>query len=162
MMEKKVVSGITFSKNEAKLTLLGVKDKPGVAGIVFDCLSRANINVDMIIQNISDNDLTDVTFSCPTDQVDMAKESLEEGKKNNIIEYRKLDLDRQVSKISIVGIGMRSHSGIAKKMFKTLGDENINIKVISTSEIKISVLLERKYLELAIQSLHEAFELSKV
>ena len=162
MMEKKVVSGITFSKNEAKLTLLGVKDKPGVAGIVFDCLSRANINVDMIIQNISDNDLTDVTFSCPTDQVDMAKESLEDGKKNNIIEYRKLDVDRQVSKISIVGIGMRSHSGIAKKMFKTLGDENINIKVISTSEIKISVLLERKYLELAIQSLHEAFELSKV
>ena len=79
-MEKKV-SGITFSKNEAKLTLLGVKDKPGVAGIVSDCLSRANINVDMIIQNISDNDLTDVTFSCPTDQVDMAKDSLEEGKK---------------------------------------------------------------------------------
>ena len=162
MMEKKVVSGITFSKNEAKLTLLGVKDKPGVAGIVFDCLSRANINVDMIIQNISDNDLTDVTFSCPTDQVDMAKDSLEKGKTNNIIEYGKLDVDRQVSKISIVGIGMRSHSGIAQKMFKTLGDENINIKVISTSEIKISVLLERKYLELAIQSLHEAFELSKV
>ena len=162
MMEKKVVSGITFSKNEAKLTLLGVKDKPGVAGIVFDCLSRANINVDMIIQNISDNDLTDVTFSCPTDQVDMAKDSLEKGKTNNIIEYGKLDVDRQVSKISIVGIGMRSHSGIAQKMFKTLGDENINIKVISTSEIKISVLLERKYLELAVQSLHEAFELSKV
>ena len=162
MMEKKVVSGITFSKNEAKLTLLGVKDKPGVAGIVFDCLSRANINVDMIIQNISDNDLTDVTFSCPTDQVDMAKDSLEKGKTNNTIEYGKLDIDSQVSKISIVGIGMRSHSGIAQKMFKTLGDENINIKVISTSEIKISVLLERKYLELAIQSLHEAFELSKV
>jgi len=162
MMEKKVVSGITFSKNEAKLTLLGVKDKPGVAGIIFDCLSRANINVDMIIQNISDNDLTDVTFSCPTDQVDMAKDSLEKGKTNNIIEYGKLDVDRQVSKISIVGIGMRSHSGIAQKMFKTLGDENINIKVISTSEIKISVLLERKYLELAVQSLHEAFELSKV
>ena len=82
--------------------------------------------------------------------------------KNNIIDYRKLDVDKKVSKISIVGIGMRSHSGIAKKMFKTLGDENINIKVISTSEIKISVLLERKYLELAIQSLHQAFELSKV
>ena len=162
IMEKRVVSGITFSKNEAKLTLLSVKDKPGVAGIVFDCLSKANINVDMIIQNISDNNLTDVTFSCPTDQVDMARSSLENGKNNNILEYKKLDVDIEVSKISIVGIGMRSHSGIAQTMFKTLGDENINIKVISTSEIKISVLIERKYLELAVQVLHEAFELSKV
>ena len=162
IMEKRVVSGITFSKNEAKFTLLSVKDKPGVAGIVFDCLSKANINVDMIIQNISDNNLTDVTFSCPTDQVDTAKSSLENGKNNNILEYKKLDVDVQVSKISIVGIGMRSHSGIAQTMFKTLGDENINIKVISTSEIKISVLIERKYLELAVQVLHEAFELSKV
>ena len=162
IMEKRVVSGITFSKNEAKLTLLSVKDKPGVAGIVFDCLSKANINVDMIIQNISDNNLTDVTFSCPTDQVDMARISLENGKNKNILEYKKLDVDIEVSKISIVGIGMRSHSGIAQTMFKTLGDENINIKVISTSEIKISVLIERKYLELAVQVLHEAFELSKV
>ena len=161
-MEKRVVSGITFSKNEAKLTLLSVKDKPGVAGIVFDSLSKANINVDMIIQNISDNNLTDVTFSCPTDQVNMAKISLENDKNKNILEYKKLDVDTQVSKISIVGIGMRSHSGIAQTMFKTLGDENINIKVISTSEIKISVLIERKYLELAVQALHEAFELSKV
>ena len=162
IMEKRVVSGITFSKNEAKLTLLSVKDKPGVAGIVFDCLSKANINVDMIIQNISDNNLTDVTFSCPTDQVAMAKNSLESGKNKNILEYKKLDVDIEVSKISIVGIGMRSHSGIAQTMFKTLGDENINIKVISTSEIKISVLIERKYLELAVQALHEAFELNKV
>ena len=162
IMEKRVVSGITFSKNEAKFTLLGVKDKPGVAGIVFDSLSKANINVDMIIQNISDNNLTDVTFSCPTDQVDMAKSSLESDKNKNVLEYKKLDVDTQVSKISIVGIGMRSHSGIAQTMFKTLGDENINIKVISTSEIKISVLIERKYLELAVQALHEAFELSKV
>ena len=162
IMEKRVVSGITFSKNEAKLTLLSVKDKPGVAGIVFDTLSKANINVDMIIQNISDNNLTDVTFSCPTDQVNMAKISLENDKNKNILEYKKLDVDTQVSKISIVGIGMRSHSGIAQTMFKTLGDENINIKVISTSEIKISVLIERKYLELAVQALHEAFELNKV
>ena len=162
IMEKRVVSGITFSKNEAKLTLLSVKDKPGVAGIVFDTLSKANINVDMIIQNISDNNLTDVTFSCPTDQVNMAKISLENDKNKDILEYKKLDVDTQVSKISIVGIGMRSHSGIAQTMFKTLGDENINIKVISTSEIKISVLIERKYLELAVQALHEAFELNKV
>lgn len=162
IMEKRVVSGITFSKNEAKLTILSVKDKPGVAGIVFDCLSKANINVDMIIQNISDNNLTDVTFSCPTDQVDMAKNSLENDKNKNILEYKKLDVDTEVSKISIVGIGMRSYSGIAQTMFKTLGDENINIKVISTSEIKISVLVERKYLELAVQALHEAFGLSKV
>ena len=162
IMEKRVVSGITFSKYEAKLTLLGVKDKPGVAGIVFDFLSKANINVDMIIQNISDNDLNNLTFSCPTDQVEMAKNSLEIGKEKNILEYKKLDVDTLVSKISIVGIGMRSHSGIAQTMFKALGDENINIKVISTSEIKISILLDRKYLELAVQALHEAFELNKV
>ena len=161
IMEKKVVSGITFSKDEAKLTLLSVKDKPGVAGIVFNCLSKANINVDMIIQNISENNLTDVTFSCPTDQVDMAKLALENGKNKKDLNYKKLDVDKQVSKLSIVGIGMRSHSGVAQTMFKTLGNENINIKVISTSEIKISVLIERKYLELAIQALHEAFELSK-
>ena len=162
IMEKRVVSGITFSKDEAKLTILSVKDKPGVAGIVFDCLSKANINVDMIIQNISDKNLTDVTFSCPTDQVKIAKESLEKGKSNKILDYNRLDIDTQVSKISIVGIGMRSHSGIAQTMFKTLGDENINIKVISTSEIKISVLIERKYLELAVQALHEAFKLSNI
>ncbi len=162
IMEKRVVSGITFSKDEAKLTILSVKDKPGVAGIVFDCLSKANINVDMIIQNISDKNLADVTFSCPTDQVKLAKESLEKGKNNKILDYYRLDIDTQVSKISIVGIGMRSHSGIAQTMFKTLGDENINIKVISTSEIKISVLIERKYLELAVQALHEAFKLSNI
>ena len=162
IMEKRIVSGITFSKDEAKLTLIGIKDKPGVAGIVFDCLSKAKINVDMIIQNISEDGITDVTFSCPTAQVTAASEALEIGKSENNFDYSRLVEDKQVAKISIVGIGMRSHSGVAQTMFKTLGEENINIKVISTSEIKISVLIDRKYLELAVQALHEAFELEKV
>ena len=162
IMEKRIVSGITFSKDEAKLTLIGIKDKPGVAGIVFDCLSKAKINVDMIIQNISEDGITDVTFSCPTAQVTAASQALEVGKSENNFDYSRLVEDKQVAKISIVGIGMRSHSGVAQTMFKTLGEENINIKVISTSEIKISVLIDRKYLELAVQALHEAFELEKV
>ena len=162
IMEKRIVSGITFSKDEAKLTLIGIKDKPGVAGIVFDCLSKAKINVDMIIQNISEDGITDVTFSCPTAQVTAASQALEIGKSENSFDYSRLVEDKQVAKISIVGIGMRSHSGVAQTMFKTLGEENINIKVISTSEIKISVLIDRKYLELAVQALHEAFELEKV
>ncbi len=161
IMEKRIVSGITFSKDEAKLTVVGVKDKPGMAGNVFDCLAKASINVDMIIQNISEDGLTDVTFSCPTSQVGVAKKALEQGKSTNNFNYSKLVEDKQVAKISIVGIGMRSHSGVAQTMFKTLGKENINIKVISTSEIKISVLIDRKYLELAVQSLHEAFGLEK-
>ena len=161
IMEKRIVSGITFSKDEAKVTLVGVRDKPGIAGIVFDYLAKANINVDMIIQNISEDGLTDVTFSCPTNQVNFAGQALEQGKLSKNIYYSKLVEDKQVAKISIVGIGMRSHSGVAQTMFKTLGEENINIQVISTSEIKISVLIDRKYLELAVQALHEAFELEK-
>lgn len=161
IMEKRIVSGITCSKDEAKLTLMGIKDKPGMAGMVFDCLSKANINVDMIIQNISDDGLTDVTFSCPTSQVDVASQALEQGKSNENFNYSKLVVDKYIAKISIVGIGMRSHSGVAQTMFKALGQENINIKVISTSEIKISVLIDRKYLELAVQILHDAFELDE-
>ena len=161
IMEKRIVSGITFSKDEAKLTLIGIKDKPGIAGLIFDCLSRENINVDMIIQNISEDGLTDVTFSCPTAQVEIAREALKQGKSSSHFNYSKLVEDKQVAKLSIVGVGMRSHSGVAQTMFETLGQENINIKVISTSEIKISVLIDRKYLELAVQALHEAFELEK-
>ena len=116
----------------------------------------------MIIQNISEDGLTDVTFSCPTNQVEIAREALQRGKSGNTFNYSRLVEDKKVAKLSIVGIGMRSHSGVAQTMFKTLGQENINIKVISTSEIKISVLIDRKYLELAVQSLHDAFELEKV
>jgi len=162
IMEKSIVSGITFSRDEAKVTIVGIRDKPGMAGSVFHCLSQANINVDMIIQNISEDGLADVTFSCPTSQVDAARKSLEKGKADKAFNYAKLVEDKQVAKISIVGIGMRSHSGVAQTMFKTLGEENINIKVISTSEIKISVLVDGKYLELAVQALHEAFELGRV
>ena len=132
-----------------------------MAGSIFHCLSQANINVDMIIQNISEDGLADVTFSCPTSQVNAARVSLETGKADKVFNYAKLVEDKQVAKISIVGIGMRSHSGVAQTMFKTLGEENINIKVISTSEIKISVLVDGKYLELAVKALHEAFELGR-
>ena len=162
IMEKSIVSGITFSRDEAKVTIVGIRDKPGMAGSIFHCLSQANINVDMIIQNISEDGLADVTFSCPTSQVNTARMSLETGKADKAFNYAKLVEDKQVAKISIVGIGMRSHSGVAQTMFKTLGKENINIKVISTSEIKISVLVDGKYLELAVQALHEAFELERV
>ena len=162
IMEKSIVSGITFSRDEAKVTIVGIRDKPGMAGSIFHCLSQANINVDMIIQNISEDGLADVTFSCPTSQVNTARMSLETGKADKAFNYAKLVEDKQVAKISIVGIGMRSHSGVAQTMFKTLGEESINIKVISTSEIKISVLVDGKYLELAVQALHEAFELERV
>ena len=116
----------------------------------------------MIIQNISENGLADVTFSCPTSQAKAASDVIENGKETNQIKYSQLITDTKVAKISIVGIGMRSHSGVAQTMFKTLGNQNINIKVISTSEIKISVLIDRKYLELAVQELHEAFKLDKI
>ena len=113
----------------------------------------------MIVQNISDDGRTDVTFSCPTDQVLRAERAVTEAKERGEINFLKLLSDNAVAKVSVVGIGMRSHAGVAAKMFKSLRDENINIKVISTSEIKISVLIERKYMELAVQALHDAFEL---
>ena len=114
----------------------------------------------MIVQNISDNGLTDMTFSCPIDQVFKAEDALQKDK-NTSFEYGKLIIDKEIAKVSIVGIGMKAHSGIAKMMFESLAREQINIMVISTSEIKISVLIERKYLELAVQTLHDTFELEK-
>ena len=119
------------------------------------------MNVDMIVQNISDDGRTDMTFSCPTDQVARAEKAMEEAKTRGDINFHDLVADQAVAKISVVGIGMRSHTGVAAKMFRVLSAEGINIKVITTSEIKISVLVERKYMELAVQALHEAFELEK-
>jgi aspartate kinase len=116
----------------------------------------------MIIQNIAEAGRTDMTFSCPIDQVSKAEKSLNNAKKEGLINFQDLLADKNVAKISAVGIGMRSQSGVAAKMFQTLSDEGINIKVIATSEIKISVLVDRKYLELAVQSLHDAFELDQI
>ncbi len=162
IMESNVVSGIAYSRDEAKMTLVSVADRPGIAAAIFGPLSDAGINVDMIIQNIAEAGRTDMTFSCPIDQVSRAEMALNTAKQSELINFQDLLADTNVSKISAVGIGMRSQSGVAAKMFQTLSDEGINIKVIATSEIKISVLVDRKYLELAVQSLHDAFELHEV
>lgn len=162
IMESNVVSGIAYSRDEAKMTLISVADRPGIAAAIFGPLSEAGINVDMIIQNIAEEGRTDMTFSCPTDQVLRAEKALNDAKREGEINFSQLVADTNVAKISAVGIGMRSQSGVAAKMFRTLSNEGINIKVIATSEIKISVLVDRKYMELAVQSLHDAFELEKV
>ena len=162
IMESNIVSGIAYSRDEAKMTLVSVADRPGIAAAIFGPLSEAGINVDMIIQNISEEGHTDVTFSCPTDQVLRAETALQTAKNDGQITFQELLADTKVAKVSAVGIGMRSQSGVAAKMFKTLSDERINIKVIATSEIKISVLIDRKYIELAVQALHDAFELEKI
>ena len=168
IMESKVVSGVAYSRDEAKLTLVTVEDRPGIAAAIFGPLADAGVNVDMIVQNISEKDyedhagaVTDMTFSCPVDQVERARRAIEAARQAGTINYDDLVVDTDVAKVSVVGIGMRSHAGVAAKMFKALAAENINIKVIGTSEIKISVLIDRKYMELAVQTLHDAFELEK-
>ena len=162
IMESNIVSGIAHSRDEAKMTLISVADRPGIAAAIFGPLSEAGVNVDMIIQNIAEEGRTDMTFSCPTDQVLKAEKALNSAKNDGDINFSQLVADTNVAKISAVGIGMRSQSGVAAKMFRTLSDEGINIKVIATSEIKISVLIDRKYMELAVQSLHDAFDLEKI
>lgn len=161
IMESNVVAGVAYSRDEAKMTLISVADRPGIAAAIFGPLSDAGVNVDMIVQNISEEGRTDMTFSCPTDQVKRAEKAMEEAKERGEINFHALDADEGVAKISVVGIGMRSHTGVAAKMFRVLSAEGINIKVITTSEIKISVLIDRKYMELAVQALHDAFELEK-
>ena len=165
IMESKVVSGVAGSRDEAKITLVTVEDRPGIAAAIFGPLSEAGVNVDMIVQNISEKAdagaVTDMTFSCPVNQVGRARKAMEDAKAADSINYDELSVDSDVAKVSVVGIGMRSHAGVAATMFKALSRENVNIKVISTSEIKISVLIDRKYMELAVQALHDAFELDK-
>ena len=161
IMESNIVAGVAFSRDEAKMTVVSVADRPGIASTIFTALSDEGVNVDMIIQNISDEGRTDMTFSCPTNQVIRAEKALLAIKEQGELNYTELVTDEDVCKVSVVGIGMRSQSGVAAKMFKILSDEGINIKVITTSEIKISVLIDRKYMELAVQALHDAFELDK-
>ena len=163
IMESKVVSGVAYSRDEAKMTLVKVQDRPGIAAAIFGPLSDSGVNVDMIVQNISEVEnggaVTDMTFSCPTNQVPRARKAMEDARDAGLIAYADLVQDTEVAKVSVVGIGMRSHAGVAATMFKALAAENVNIKVIATSEIKISVLIDRKYMELAVQALHDAFEL---
>ena len=158
-MEDIVVSGATVTKNDAKITIIGVSDEPGQAAKIFHELAKENINVDMIIQNISAHGLTDVTFTVQKDDLPLAMETTEKIKKE--IQAKEIVADGKIAKLSVVGIGMRTHSGIADKMFKTLSDEKINIQMISTSEIKISCVIEEDQAEKALNSMHDAFELDK-
>jgi aspartate kinase len=157
IMESKVVSGVAFQRDEAKVTLVGVEDRPGVAASIFGPLAAAGVNVDMIVQNISEQGLTDMTFSTSVDDLPRAQKLLEDARDK--IGFADLIADAGVAKVSVVGIGMRSNAGVAQKMFAALAAEGVNIKVITTSEIKVSVLIDRKYLELAVRALHDAFEL---
>ena len=159
-MERALISGIAFNRDEAKLTLTGVPDLPGVASKILGPIAAENIEVDMIVQNISANGTTDFTFTVNRNDFARAKNVLE-GLRNVLGGNTTVIGDNSIVKVSIVGVGMRSHAGIASTMFKTLADEGINIQMISTSEIKISVVVDEKYLELAVRSLHKAFGLDQ-
>ncbi len=161
IMESRAVSGVAYSRDEAKMTLQAVADRPGIAAAIFGPLAEAGVNVDMIVQNISEAGHTDMTFSCPTDQVARAEKAMMEARDRGSIAFEGLVADTNVAKVSVVGIGMRSHTGVAAMMFRALAAEGINIKVITTSEIKISVLIDRKYMELAVQALHDTFGLDQ-
>jgi len=158
IVEKQIVSGIAYSRDEAKITLLGVEDKPGVAAGIFGPLADAHINVDMIVQNVSpDGGSTDLTFTVSRADLDRAVKLIED--KRSEIGYRDLAHDDGVVKVSVIGVGMRSHAGVAQSMFQALAAKGINIQVISTSEIKISVLIDEQYTELALRALHTAYGL---
>lgn len=156
-MEQVIISGVTTNKDEAKVTLLGVPDKPGVAVSILGPVADANIEVDMIIQNVGADGLTDFTFTVNRGDYDQTLQILENVKSE--LGARAVEGDKKIVKVSVVGIGMRSHAGVASKMFRALSEEGINIQMISTSEIKISVVVDEKYLELAVRTLHSAFEL---
>ena len=158
IVEQELVSGIAYSKNEAKITLLKVQDTPGVAAAIFGPLADQSINVDMIVQNISeDGRTTDLTFTVTREDLARAVSVIENSCKD--IGYEKLISDESVTKVSVIGVGMRSHAGVAQKMFQTLAEKGINIQVISTSEIKVSVLIDDQYTELAVRALHTAYDL---
>ena len=161
IMESNVVSGIAYQREEAQMSVMGVVDQPGVAAAIFGPLADAGVIVDTIVQDVSEEGFTNMTFSCPLDDVDRARAALDGAKHTGDIAFSALLAETEVAKVSVVGIGMRSHAGVAQKMFKALADEGVNIRVITTSEIKVSVLIDRKYLELAVQALHDAFELEK-
>ena len=156
-MESPIISGIAFTKDEAKLTILGVEDVPGIASSILGPISRADIEVDMILQNISADMSTDFTFTVARSDYSESLEILSEI--SNELSAREIKGDDKIAKVSLVGVGMRSHAGVASKMFEVLANEGINIQMISTSEIKISVVIHEKYLELAVRALHSAFEL---
>ena len=159
-MEQAIISGIAFNRDEAKISLMGVEDRPGVAYAILGPIAAANVDVDMIVQNIGASGHTDFSFTVNRGEYQKALDVLEH-EKNIGFSAREIIGDNKICKVSLVGIGMRSHVGIAAKMFKSLAEEGINIQMISTSEIKTSVVIDEKYLELAVRVLHRAFELEQ-
>jgi aspartate kinase len=158
-MEQPVISGIAFNRDEAKLTILGVPDQPGMAFSILGPIGDANIEVDMIIQNVGADGTTDFTFTVHRNDFEKTLKLLQDVA--NKLGAREVSGDKSIVKISLVGVGMRSHAGVASQMFETLAKEGINIMMISTSEIKISVVVEEKYLELGVRALHDAFQLEQ-
>ncbi|MDL0146891.1 aspartate kinase [Campylobacter felis] len=156
-MEQALVSGIALDRNQARITLRNIEDKPGIAAEIFLSLARANINVDMIIQNVGTNGSTNLGFTVPENELELAKKTMKEILGDKVL----LESDNAVVKVSVVGVGMKSHSGVASTAFKALADEGINIGMISTSEIKISMIVHEKYGELAVRALHEVYGLDK-
>lgn len=156
IMEQPLVSGIALDKNQARVTLRGVTDKPGIAAEIFKKLADCNVNVDMIIQNVGHDGTTNLGFTVPQNELDMTKTAMSELRASDVMEY-----DSDIVKVSVVGVGMKSHSGVACKAFDTMAKEGINIEMISTSEIKISMVIQAKYGELAVRALHSAYQLDK-
>ncbi len=158
LIEKEIVSGVTYSNNDSLITISGIPDKPGLSARIFGLLANENINVDMIVQNISQDGISaNITFTVQNNDIVKSKKILENNKGE--IKFDSLKIDDQVSKISVIGMGMMSQTGVAQKMFKTLAENTINILAISTSEIKISVLINKKYSQIAVKSLHEGYNL---
>jgi aspartate kinase len=159
-VEQQVVTGIAFSKDEAQISVRRVQDKPGVAAAIFGPLAEANINVDMIVQNVSaDGATTDLTFTVPAADYDRARDTI--SKARNEIGFERLDATTDVAKVSVIGIGMRSHAGVAAEAFQALAERGINIRAISTSEIKFSLLIDAVFTELAVRTLHSLYGLDK-
>lgn len=158
IMEKRLITGISYSKNDVRLTLTAMPDHPGLSSAIFGALADKEVNVDMIVQNISaDGKSVDITFTIPKEELDRGKAAIEAVQ--NIAKYQEMKIDANIAKISVIGVGMVSHSGVAYTMFKTLAEKGINILLISTSEIKISVLIAKEYGELAVRVLHSAYDL---
>jgi aspartate kinase len=160
IVEQQVVTGIAFSKDEAQVSIRRVPDRPGVAAAIFGPLADANINVDMIVQNVSaDGSTTDLTFTVPNSDYERARITIEKAK--SAINYERLDSATDVAKVSVIGIGMRSHAGVAAQAFKALSEQKINIRAITTSEIKFSVLIDSAHTDLAVRTLHSLYKLDK-
>lgn len=155
-MEKMIVSGVAADPDAARVAVIGLKDEPGIAFKLFNALAQQGINIDMILQSIGRHGKKDISFTCTDDDADLAKQIIDD-----LMEFEEIDVDKGVSKVSIVGAGMQTHPGVAAKMFEALFDANINIRMISTSEIRVTVLINEKNTDRAINAIHEKFNLGE-